>query len=788
MDYKVVINHDNRINNRVYTYASDLDIKIGCRVIVPFGKGNKKIMALVIAREKSKLNRVKIKNIFQVLDREPLINQEMLALAFYMQNNCLSDLSSCISTVLPPGNWQKIKEFFYIEQSDGSKLANYLSTYRSMEQILENFPQFNQEHIYALCEKGRLKKVFGLNKNLPKTKKIKSFQHNPEFLGDSIPERAFKQKELLDFLKTGPKTQKQITDKGFAYSVLKELVKKQAVVYREEKVFREIIENEKPYERVSLNSKQKEIINTIKEKTGFFYLHGVTGSGKTEIYLQLVEEVLNKGREALILVPEISLTPQTIERFSGRFGNNIAIFHSKLSVLEKFEQYELIRTGKVKIAIGVRSAIFLPFRNLGLIVIDEAHEGSYQSDNNPKYDAIDIAEKRAIFHKANLILGSATPSVTQYFSSLYGKYTLLELTKRANRKPLPSVHIVDMKQEMKKGNMSLISELLINKIQKCMDRGEQCLLFLNKRGHQSFFYCKRCGYVHKCDSCDVAMTYHKTCHRMICHVCGKTSLPLQECPSCGSKRITAFGGGTQLLEEEIRQYFPDKRIQRIDKDSVSQRKVYEDVFKRMTNREIDILIGTQMISKGHDFPNVTLVGMILADLSLNVGHYSSRERTFQLITQVSGRAGRGTKNGEVVVQTFRPYDSVIKDAVQNDFMSFYNSEIEIRKNFLYPPFATIIRINISHDSADEVEKLSYLLATVLDRELKKYKVGVYATTPHPSPIAKIKNKYRYDLIYKIKDQEETVKNCFRNVLLLNLYNIDFKGSSISLSINPNNLF
>ena len=454
----------------------------------------------------------------------------------------------------------------------------------------------------------------------------------------------------------------------------------------------------KSYKKFTLNEEQKIAYNTIKSKSdGQFLLFGVTGSGKTEIFLQMVEEVINRGQEAIILVPEISLTPQTIERFKGRFDEKIAIIHSGLSPSERFDQWRMINNGEVRIVIGARSAIFAPFKNLGIIIIDEEHDGSYISSRDPKYHTDQIAKFRAEYNKCNLILASATPSIKTMKKAQEGDYELIHLKNRINNS-LPDIELVDLREELKSSNYSIISRRLYEEITNNLNNKEQTILFLNKIGHDSYTFCRTCGYVLKCEACDVAMTYHKNVDRLVCHYCGRTSKQPRICPNCHSKKIKEFGAGTEKLEEEVKNLFPQANILRMDSMTSNNKIAYDRMYKGMKNGSVDILLGTQMIAKGLDFKNVTLVGIISADLSLNVGDFRAQENTFELLTQVAGRSGRDKKRGRVIIQSYRPDNFVIQAVKNNDYQSFYINELNERESFSYPPFKNLITIKIINES------------------------------------------------------------------------------------------
>lgn len=502
------------------------------------------------------------------------------------------------------------------------------------------------------------------------------------------------------------------------------------------------------------------------------------------MFLQIVEENLKNGKDSIILVPEISLTPQTIERFQGRFNQKIAILHSRLTQKEKFQQWRMIKNGDVKIVVGARSAIFAPFKNLGAIIIDEEHDKSYISSQDPKFHTDELALFRQKYNKATLIFASATPSIKTMTKALNGQYDLVELKNRVNGK-MPKVEIVDMREELKKSNYSMISSSLYDKILEKLKNKEQIILFLNKIGHNSFTFCRNCGYVVKCEACDVAMTYHKNVSKLVCHYCGRTKNQPRVCPVCGSSKIKEFGAGTEKLEEEVKNLFPEANIIRMDSMTSKDKSSYDNMYKLMKEKKVDILIGTQMIAKGLDFENVTLVGIISADLSLNIDDYTAYETSFELITQVSGRAGRSKKQGQVIIQTYKPDNFVINAASKNDYQSFYNYEIQARKAFEYPPFVNLITIKILDKSRIKCIDISKKIKYYLDLEYKE-NVRLKIIGPNPCKISRINNKYRYNIIIKLKDSQLEEVSSFLTRLRKYFINRN-KDTSIIIALNPSDI-
>ena len=523
-----------------------------------------------------------------------------------------------------------------------------------------------------------------------------------------------------------------------------------------------------------------------------FLLRGVTGSGKTEVYMRCIERCLALGLTAIVLVPEISLTPQTVGRFRGRFGGGIAVLHSRLSAGERFDEWKRIRTKKAKVVVGARSAVFAPLENLGLIVIDEEHETSYHSEKTPRYDACDVAKKRCELTGASLLLGSATPSLESYHRAKLGEYTLLTLPERINGRPLPPVAVVDMRKELEAGNRSIFSDALYSAIRSCLAKGEQAMLFLNRRGYSTFVSCRGCGHVMKCPRCDVSLTYHKSDNSLRCHYCGERLNVPAICPECGRPYLKYFGMGTQQVEEAVKKAFPMASVLRMDRDTTAKKDSHLAILNAFANHDADILIGTQMIAKGLDFPQVTLVGVIAADATLFMPDYRSTERGFSLIMQVAGRAGRDESDGTVVVQTYSPDHPSIRYAAAYDYDGFYEYEIDKRRKCLYPPFADFVRILFAGPDREAAkaacvefaEGAKSLLQLKLAELGEDEKTVVYLR-PMPAPIGYIKDEYRFQVLIKLLRNPEAEKL----VSLLNEFCRGYpaRGVSLSMDADPQNM-
>lgn len=762
MYYDVILKSKTSFLDRLFTYEYDEYLEIGTRVIVPFGNANSKNLGIIVAIHEGDID-FKAKKITEIIDVNPIISNEMVDLAFYMIKNNISDYASAISTILPPGSIDKVKEYYRANESL-KKVENdlyvFLNEYKSFEEIEKKFKsKYNIKTINHFVKEKLIDSYISLNKQ----SSIKYIEYihlqNVEYK-NIIRKNAVKQIQILDYLNENGMIEKSklLNETNSTNATLNNLEEKGFIRIEKKDIYRDVLDDVNKLNKLKLNEEQQRaydlIVNTTEDK---FLIHGVTGCGKTEIYLQLVEYYINQGKDAIILVPEISLTPQTIERFQGRFGKNIAVLHSKLSISERADQWRMIKDKKVRIVVGARSAIFAPFENIGIIVIDEEHESSYKSDKNPKYSAIDIGKQRAKYHGAKLVLGSATPSIKTMYDVYLKKLNLIRINKRVNNIEMPNIVSVDMREELKKNNLTMFSDLLKQNIENALNKKEQVILFLNKRGHTSFVFCRACGYVHKCEACDVAMTYHKAKDRLICHYCGRTAIKRKACPNCGSKWIKEYGAGTEMLEEQTREIFPNAKVYRMDADTTTSKFDYQRVYNMMREGKIDILIGTQMLSKGLDFPNVSVVGIVSADISLNIPDFRSHENTFNLITQVSGRAGRGNTKGEVIIQTYNPSNYAIKNACENNYYEFFKTEMTERKRFNFPPIVNILIINISSKDRSYAIRVGRNITISINEFIRKKGINILEITgPTPSIIEKINNRYRFDIIVKSSNKNDLI--------------------------------
>lgn len=815
---EIIINNRSSNVDRPFTYIVDgelsYSIKIGMRVVVPFGIGNKAIKGVVIKISDTFDGDYNLKKVIDIIDDKPLISKDLIELSMWMRDRYLSSSIDCFKQIFPPGDFKKINTFIHLNEnfnsldfSDREKdMVEYLKIKNTvgLEEFKEDFKnQSVNEKLKSLKEKNIISTFIDIKSNIEKKyeKQVRLIdsQMNIDEIKKKIGNRAKKQLEIAEFLyELGEISFKELSSRlKTSLNTVRALEDKGIIEIYEKEVNRDPIKTQiEAYKKHILSPDQnkvyQEIFNSFeRHENNKFLIRGITGSGKTEIYLQLVEEMIKRDKGSIVLVPEISLTPQTIDRFVGRFGDLVAVIHSRLSLGERFDEWRRIKNNQAKIVVGARSAVFAPFENLGLIVIDEEHESTYKASQNPKYDTIEVASKRVDIEGATLVLGSATPSLESYHKAVNGHMKLLELEERANKSYLPQVDVVDMRDELNDGNKSIFSRELYQAIDQTLKDKKQVILFLNRRGFSTFISCRSCGYVVKCNSCDISMTYHRNINKLRCHYCGLTLEPPSICPECGSKYIKYFGVGTEQVEEYTKLAFPNARVARMDFDTTSKKGSYDKILGAMKRGKIDILIGTQMISKGLDFKDVTLVGVIAADTSLNLPDFRAPERTFQLITQVAGRAGRGEDSGKVIVQTYDPNHYSILLSKEHDYKTFYENEIQLRKSFLYPPFYSMINILIYGEKLNRVENLSRDIFKLIWKDLegiderykKKQIIG-----PNPAPLEKIKNNYRWHIILKAKKEEvDTFKTTLKRVIIYNKHKLNLRDVKISLDINPNSI-
>ena len=723
----IIINSTSNKLDKLFTYKIPEKLQernlLGYRVLIPFGKGNKKTEGFIIELFDENSSSINIKEILGITESYPLLYKEDIELIRKMRDKYLCTFMECIRAMLPGCIFKGMK----------SKTEMLLYSGKELEKRYSNEPYLTIYNKVKQCE--------GL------------YTRN-----------------------------KLSTEFNFSLSSISSMIKYEFLIQKSSVVNRYNQVNYPKYVKRTLNLEQLKAVDKIKGQNTKFLIHGVTGSGKTEIYMHLVEDMIKNGKDSIILVPEIALTPQMVERFKGRFGSEITVYHSRLSDGERYDEWLRVKQGKVKVAIGARSAVFLPFKNLGLIVIDEEHEMSYKSESDPKYDTRQVAEMICSIKNCKLILGSATPSLETYQRCINKEIELININKRADNAVMPSIEIIDMRQELINNNKSIFSTKLYEAIKEKLGKKEQVILFLNRRGFSTFVSCRKCGFVFKCDRCDIALTYHRQSSEMVCHYCGSRKKIPRICPVCGSKYVKFFGTGTEKVDQEVKKLFPDVRTIRMDFDTTRKKDAYETIYNDFKNGNSDILIGTSMVAKGLDFKNVTLVGVIAADLSLNFPDFKSGERTFQLITQVAGRAGRGKKKGEVVIQTYSPENYSIRYAASGDYLSFFNEELQLRNIMQYPPFSNILLINLSSKNENNLIKSIQSIGVKLKYIFSKEK-NVNILGPVPCEISKIKDMFRWQIVIKgeinnvvANDVKKIVYDCLEN---------GYNDIRVNMDINPN---
>lgn len=780
----------------------------GFRVIVPFGKSNRLVEAYVLDTcEKADV--IELKEIDRVLDEKPVLNNNMIRLAQWMKERYICTYSDAIRCMIPPGTGVNSTKIIKLIKNEGSlkgtkkKIMDCLCEHEG-EMDYEELKSLTKakvlsKHLESLAQEGYIEVIeqFTARVREKQIKAVYLIKPEDEVIYDIESNRIknIKQIRVLEMLIENEyiAVNDIINFAGIYRGGLETLKKHGYIDFMDVEVTRDPV-GDRNYKKTHPLDLLPEQRNAYDRVTGMLdsgsfnevLLHGVTGSGKTEVYLQLIDHCINTGKQAVVLVPEISLTPQMVERFKGRFGDDVAVMHSRLSLGERYDQWRLIRDGKTRVVVGARSAVFAPFENLGLIIIDEEHENSYKSEIVPKYHAADVARQRCLLENAVLLYGSATPSVETYYRAKTGEIELLEMSKRANNMLLPKVEVIDMRAEMNNGNRSVFSERLKAEIKVNIEKGQQTIVFLNRRGYASFVLCRSCGYVLKCPYCNVSLTYHSHEDRVICHYCGFTLKNPSACPKCKSNHIRNFGTGTQKVEEELKKHFENCSSIRMDMDTTTGKNSHEKILRKFREDNINIMVGTQMIAKGHDFPKVTLVGVLAADSILNTGDFKATERTFQLITQVAGRAGRGELPGRVIIQTYNTENYSIVCACEQDYKFFYDKEILMRMKLEYPPFTNLASIILSGVN----DKMVLSRAVFVKDEIKKYFESLSAEAqvlgPLRAPLSKIKNKYRWRIVIKCTELDKLISVLTNAV---DSYYSSNGNNSVALSvdINPVNM-
>ncbi|WP_404358702.1 primosomal protein N' [Cytobacillus firmus] len=795
----VIVDVPAKQTDRAFDYKIPSHLKgvifPGMRVVVPFGP--RKIQGFVTGL-KAESDFQQLKSILEPMDLNPVLNQELLNLGEWLTEKTLCYKISAFQAMLPAALKAKYeKKLVMTENADRKLLPEKVCTlFQNAEEITwddavkggalpllqKEASNGNIEIIYQVKERVKKKKVKQVFAAAP-SKELADYLQN-------LPGNATKQKEVLEYFlqEEGTVDQKELFSLlGITSSTLKGLLQKGLLGQKDVEIYRNPF-GDREFERtepLSLTEGQRKailpILNSIEDnRHETFLLYGVTGSGKTEVYLQSIQRVLEDGKEAIVLVPEISLTPQMVKRFKGRFGDQVAVMHSGLSAGEKYDEWRKIQRKEVKVVVGARSAIFAPFENLGIIIIDEEHETSYKQEENPRYHARDVAIKRAENHNCPVVLGSATPSLESFARAQKGVYHLLTLENRMNNQALPAVDIIDMREELREGNRSMFSRKLLEKIKDRLGKKEQIVLFLNKRGHSSFVMCRDCGYVINCPHCDISLTYHRYNQQMKCHYCGYEASVPNACPECESEHIRYFGTGTQKVEEELAKILPEAKVIRMDVDTTSRKGAHEKLLDQFQEGHADILLGTQMIAKGLDFPNITLVGVLSADTMLHLPDFRSSEKTFQLLTQVSGRAGRHELEGEVIIQTYTPEHYSIELAGEQDYDKFYDREMMVRKIHRYPPFFYISLVTVSHEELMKAVSVTEKITQYIQSKLSAESIVL---GPVASPIPRINNRYRYQCLIKYKREPE-LGQTLKKILDNYQQEISAGGLTVSIDLNP----
>ncbi len=795
----VIVDVPTRQTDNAYDYVIPEKwggiISPGMRVVVPFGP--RKVQGFVVAmKDSSEVRLDKLKEIDSILDFEPVLTDELLELGNYLTKETLCLKITAYQALLPAALKAKYKKFLRLTGSLSS-INEQVQKYFLHQEMVDFEAAMNHEHAKLFQKElkaGNLEVHYQVENKLNKKteRSVELLISKDELIAfkDTLKPTARKQRYLIDFFIEHPETirlQQLLKTTSCGESAVKALAEKKVIQIVQTEVYRDPFK-EKYFEKSShlpLTQEQQQVFEIVKEsieqrRHDVFLLKGVTGSGKTEVYLQSIDEVLKRDEEAIMLVPEISLTPQMVERFKGRFGERVAVLHSGLSVGEKYDEWRKISRKEVQVVVGARSAIFAPFQKLGLIIIDEEHEATYKQEETPRYHTRDVAIKRGEYHQCPVILGSATPTLESFARAKKGVYKLLELKSRVNSRPLPAVEIVDMREELRGGNRSVFSKLLLEKIHEKIEKNQQIILMLNKRGHSSFVMCRSCGEVTNCPNCDISLTFHKYNSMMKCHYCGYEERMPQTCPACGSEAIRFFGTGTQKVEEELLKLIPEARVIRMDVDTTSRKGSHERLLQQFQEKKADILLGTQMIAKGLDFANVTLVGVLSADTMLNLPDFRSSEKTFQLLTQVSGRAGRHELPGEVIIQSYTPEHYSIVLAAKQYYDDFYAHEMHIRRQNHYPPYYYIALITISHEDLMKTVGVADRISHYLRQGLSNKAIIL---GPAASPIPRINNRYRYQCLIKYK-REPQLHDLLRNIIEHYRQEMTQKGLQINVDLHP----
>lgn len=770
------------VEKTVYSFDKEFDYsippsfaskcKVGVRVLVPFGRGNRKRQGIITNLDYYDSD--ELKSIISVLDDEPVLSQEMIKVAFFMKDHYFCTLYDAVKTMLPAGINYKVTTVYGAkeipEETDlldfeKQRVYDYLFSKRKpvkSEKILDTFGFTDTAILDEMVSDGFLyKSDEAFRKVSDAVMKMASITPDVDISSVKLTE---KQRNILELIQmTGATSVKEICYfTGVTTSVIDALYKKGLIYFYDEEVFRiDSRQANTSLPEIILSEEQQKACDNLHSeyldsKPHTSLLYGVTGSGKTSIFIKLIEKVIDDDKGIIVMVPEISLTPQFVSSFSERFGDKIAVFHSALSLGERLDEYKRVKQGLAKIVIGTRSAVFAPFKKLGLIIMDEEQEYSYKSESSPRYHAREIAKFRCAANNALLVLSSATPSVETYYYAKSGRYSLNVLSGRYGLAVLPEVVTADMNLEMQNGNTTGFSEVLLQNLEYNLEHNKQSILLLNRRGHNTFVTCRSCGEPVSCPNCSISLTYHSSNNRLMCHYCGYSVPYTDECPTCHSKSLRFGGSGTQKAESDIAEIFPEARILRMDTDATSSKSSYEKMISAFARGDYDILVGTQMVAKGLNFPNVTLVGVLNTDQMLYADDYRSYERSFSLLTQVVGRSGRGNSKGMAVIQSYTPDNLIISMAAKQDYDTFYNTEIGVRKAMLYPPFADICLIGfVGENQTLTLKAANAFLHSFISLAQSEYpKIPLRILGPSPALVVKVSNKFRYKLIIKCKNNRE----------------------------------
>ena len=748
---QVIVDIAHSSVDRLFTYRAEDNIAVGQRVLVPFGAGNKSVEGFVLGISESYDGNIALKSIIRPMEPYTVLTREQIRLAYWIKQSYNCVLVDALRLMIPAqlrGGRVKEKTIRTVKANPGMDSAQVLAAMLKKD----GTPKSPRQHeVYTLLAESGMEMSTG---------------------------------DICAFIPGAPAAIRALLQKGYILEIGRE-------TYRDPYARRDIPKSGP----LPLSPQQKNALcavsSAMEQGRGEFLLHGVTGSGKTEVYMQAIAKALDMGGTAIVLVPEISLTPQAMDRFRGRFGNNVAVLHSRLSPGERYDEWRRIRLGRAKVVLGARSAVFAPLENIKLIVVDEEHEQSYSSEITPRYNAIEVARQRCRLGGGTLVLGSATPSIATYLRATKGKYTLLEMPHRINGLPMPRVEIADMRAEFAGGNTGIFSAPLYDALKTCLDKGEQAILFMNRRGYSTFVSCRGCGYVFKCDNCDVSMTYHKLENVMKCHYCGCVKPIPKVCPECGKPYIKFFGIGTQQVEEQLKENFPGVTCLRMDADTTRTKDAHYSILSRFAKGEAQVLIGTQMVAKGLDMPGVSVVGVIAADASLHIPDYRSCERSFQLLTQVAGRAGRASGNGRVIVQTYNPEHPAVVLASRHDYKGFFDYEIAMRRAALFPPYSLFIRVLFVHGDpaplAEAAESFADGLYRTMIASLKEQGADerelLYMTCGE-APIKRRQGHYRMHIVLKLARTKHTPKVIEAIYAYANDHRTEYFSS---LELNPGDL-